>query len=279
MDAFTDPKVEVIVWVACSQIGKTETFINNVIGYYIQHDPSPIMVVQPNYDMAKAWSQNRFDLMLQDTPVLRGLVKEPRTKGAKNTVKNKVFPDGQLIISSSKSPSSLSMYPIRILLFDEVGRYDASARSEGDPIALGKKRTTTYFDRKIGMTSSPTIKNRCRITQEYELTDQRQFQVPCPMCNQRQELRFGGKDKEYGLKWESGKPHTVFYLCIHCQGKIYQYDKQRMLTLGDWVATQPFNGRAGFRINELYSPWVSWQELIENFLIAKKTSGNTKGFC
>jgi len=46
MDAFSDPDVEEVVIMACTQIGKTEC-LNNVVGFFIEHDPSPIMVVQP----------------------------------------------------------------------------------------------------------------------------------------------------------------------------------------------------------------------------------------
>ena len=41
---------------------------------------------------------------------------------------------------------------------DEVDRFPTSAGTEGDPVALAKKRTTTFWNRKISMTSTPTVK-------------------------------------------------------------------------------------------------------------------------
>ena len=41
MDAFSDPQYSEIVVMSGSQIGKTE-IINNIIGYFISHDPAPI---------------------------------------------------------------------------------------------------------------------------------------------------------------------------------------------------------------------------------------------
>ena len=46
MDAVNDPSIETIVVMSGAQIGKTEMLLN-VRGYYIAHDPSPILILQP----------------------------------------------------------------------------------------------------------------------------------------------------------------------------------------------------------------------------------------
>ena len=56
-----------------------------------------------------------------------------------------------LTIVHASSASALAQRPIKFLLFDEVSRFPVSARgraavSEGDPIALGRIRQTTYGD-------------------------------------------------------------------------------------------------------------------------------------
>ena len=63
MDAFSDPKVEQVVIMSGSQLGKTEILLN-VLGYHIALDPSPIMIIQPTLSMAGSFSKNRI------TPVL-----------------------------------------------------------------------------------------------------------------------------------------------------------------------------------------------------------------
>ena len=136
MDAFTDPKITEIVLMASSQIGKTESFINNPIGYYIHQDPSSILMVQPILELARAYSKDRFMPMLRDTPVLKGLVHEPRAKDSSNTILHKVFPGGYITMAGANSAASLAMRPIRILLCDEVDKYPKSAGAEGDPISL-----------------------------------------------------------------------------------------------------------------------------------------------
>ena len=44
-----------------------------------------------------------------------------------------------------------------------------------------------------------------------------------------------------------------------------------MIRNGRWVIARPWiKHTAGFHINELYSPWSSWKNIVENFLEAKK---------
>src|SRR4051812_1949712 len=52
MDAVSDPSVHTVVVMSSAQVGKTEVLLNTV-GYYIDQDPSPILVVQPTLEMAE----------------------------------------------------------------------------------------------------------------------------------------------------------------------------------------------------------------------------------
>ena len=71
MDAFNDPEVEDVVFMSSAQVGKTEV-LNNVVGYYIDFDPCPILVVQPNEKpMGEAWSKDRLAPRIRDTPSIR----------------------------------------------------------------------------------------------------------------------------------------------------------------------------------------------------------------
>ena len=68
-------------------------------------------------------------------------------------------------------------------LADETDRYESSAGAEGDPISLATKRTTTFWNKKIYMCSTPTIKGLSRIETAFEESDKRYYHVPCPECN------------------------------------------------------------------------------------------------
>ena len=56
MDAFSDPKVDTVVMMCSAQMGKSE-MLNNLIGFHIDQDPSPIMMVQPRESDAKKLQQ------------------------------------------------------------------------------------------------------------------------------------------------------------------------------------------------------------------------------
>jgi len=263
MDAVNDHRISTIVFMKSAQVGATE-ILNNIVGYYIDQDPSPTLVLQPTLAMAQAWSKDRLANMIRDCDSLRKKVKDPRSKDSGNTVLSKKFPGGNINIVGSNSASGLASRPIRILLCDEVDRYEASAGAEGDPISLAMKRTTTFWNRKIFITSTPTIKGMSRIDIAFEESDKRYFHVPCPNCNKKQRLVWEQ------IVWEKSKPETAQYICIHCESAIDENKKQWMLLKGEWIATKPTKKVAGFHISELYSPWRTWKEMAIDFYEVKK---------
>jgi len=120
MDAISDMKVEKVVIVTGAQMGKTNAGIMNPIGYYITHDPCPIMVVQPTITMGKTFSGKRLAPMIRDTPCLRGKIAAEKSRSPDNKILEKNFPGGYIVIAGANSAPSLKSRPVRILLFDEV---------------------------------------------------------------------------------------------------------------------------------------------------------------
>src|SRR5512132_3841507 len=53
-----------------SQVGATESG-GNWIGYVIHHAPGPMLAVQPSVELAKRFSQQRIDPLIEESPVLR----------------------------------------------------------------------------------------------------------------------------------------------------------------------------------------------------------------
>ena len=147
MDAINDARCEEVIIMSSAQVGKTELILN-IIGYYIDYDPSPILVLQPTRDMAETFSKDRLAPMLRDTPALKGKVKDARSRDSGNTILHKTFPGGHITMVGANSAAGLASRPIKIVLMDEVDRYPASAGTEGDPIKLAEKRTTTFWNRK-----------------------------------------------------------------------------------------------------------------------------------
>ena len=263
MDALSDPEIRRVVFMTSSQIGKT-TILENIIGYYIHHEPAPILVVQPTLAMAQSFSKDRLAPMIRDCPSLKGLIKDPRTRFAENTTLHKKFDGGHISIVGSNSPSSLASRPIKILLVDELDRFELSAGGEGDPLNLAIKRTTTFWDRKIFICSTPTIKGISRIEAEYELGDQRKFEVPCPECEEYQVLKW------QNVIFDKENLEASHYCCEHCQARWNDSQRWQAIKKGHWQATKDFTGVASFHLSELYSSWTRLSDTVRNFLEAKK---------
>ena len=104
MDAISDPTVTRVVVAKGSQVGYTEC-LGNIIGFHIDQDPAPILVVQPTVEMAEAWSKDRLAPMIRDTPCLAGKVQSPLTRDSGNTLRQKVFTGGRLAIVGANSPA------------------------------------------------------------------------------------------------------------------------------------------------------------------------------
>ncbi|MGC8761512.1 MAG: terminase gpA endonuclease subunit [Bryobacteraceae bacterium] len=237
--------------------------VNSFIGYIIDRDPGPVLVVLPRVEDGEAWSKDRLAPMLRDTPCLRGKVADVRSRDSNNRILHKRFPGGSITIAGANSPAGLAMRPIRYVLLDEVDRYPASAGSEGDPVALAVKRSSTWWNRKIFLASSPTAKGASRIESWWLRSNQSSFWAPCPECGEYQVLTWEQ------LEWPEGQPDLARYRCEHCQALIAPHRKPWMLARGEWRAANPKSKIAGFWINQLYSPWKEWPETAVESLEAK----------
>ena len=107
-DAISNPRIHTIVGMTSAQVGKTETFLNNPVGYFIAQDPSPILVIQPTLEMAQTWSKDRFAPMLRDSPALKDLVQDPRARSSNNTILHKTFAGGHITMAGANSASTLA---------------------------------------------------------------------------------------------------------------------------------------------------------------------------
>ncbi len=283
MDAPLDPTIEETTYKTSSRVGKTEC-LNNIIGYHIDVDPCPIMMVQPNIDDGQKWSIDQFSTMVRDTPALVGKVVDRKSRDKNATILHKTFLGGYLTIVGANAPSGLARSAIRLLLLDEVDRYPASAGVEGDPVKLAEKRTITFWNRKIIRTSTPTVEGVSRIDKSWEASDQRFYFVPCPICKHDQILIFGPRSKyahmsKGMLKYDEKNLSWIYYECGNCKKPIKETYKLSMIRSGFWQQTKPqVRGHAGFHINELYSPFSSWDRIVKDWLESNKYRDTLKVF-
>jgi phage terminase large subunit GpA-like protein len=279
MDAFTDPYVEEITVMAASQVGKTEGMFN-MLGYVMDQDPGPTLVVLPRENDAKSVSYNRVLPMIHGSPALRD-----RMPVKLDDITKLEYRMDRMILffAGSNSPADLASRPIRYLFLDEIDKYPRFSGREADPIKLATERQKTFWNKKTVKVSTPTTRDGY-IYREFESSDQRRFFVPCPHCGGYQILVFGQ------VKWPENEKSAekirnerlAWYECEHCRKRIDDYQKQQMLTHGRWVPRdceineqgEIWGGEIkskhrGFWINSLYSPWLTWSDIAAEFLKSK----------
>lgn len=260
-----------------SQVGKTNIADNTILVRSCLN-PGPMMLVSHRVEDAKDYSKTRLRSMIDASPVLRKVFADENRRNSGSTLLFKKIVGGFLKLCGANSPAGLASRSIRDLILDEKDRYNASAGKEGAPDALAKKRTATFYNRKIINISSPGIKNHSLIEADYLRSDMREYYVRCPHCDTQIVL------KHEQLKCENEDPETTVYLCQSCTAIIDEADKPKIslhMKLGgtaEWIPSRPFAGHAGFKLTEMYSPWRKWKEIMKDFIEAKNDAEKMKVF-
>jgi phage terminase large subunit GpA-like protein len=297
-----------------ARIGGTETGLN-LFGAVVDRDPCPVLIVLPTLDEAAKYNRVKLQPAIDATPSLRAKVSETKSRSDEgSTAGFKRFPGGYCVLTGANSSAGLQMIGARVLIFEEVSEFPTEAGERGEPIALARKRALDWTD--IGIkelhNSTPGLKlagddpRACRITKEYEQSDQRRRYVPCPQCGAWQTLEFAN------LKWNSdARPHGAYFLCASGAGCVIEpRHKPAMLARGVWIKTyrdaDPDNpappacfpaqdlarwlaargpqtpmGRfdaAGFDIWQAYASQVNWEATVAEYLEARQPGGDMKTF-
>lgn len=277
MDVLKDYEVEEAAFVKPTQIGGTES-LQNMLGYVIDNDPAPTMIIYPTDKLAESVSENRLIPMIKASPSLQKRFREHASSKLELQ-----FDNLYISLCGANSPSSLASKPIRYLFMDEVDKYPAASRKEADPISLARERTKTFSNRKIFMCSTPTLRTgpiwRALETADKEL----HYFVPCPHCGAAVELKFAQ------LRWPKQEGMTIkeraeqaCYVCQACGAVISDADKTQMLRRGSWRPVRDHAGTAStkiaFWLNTLYSPFVRFSEVAEEFMHAQDDPERLQNF-
>ena len=269
-DCVTDSITKSITIMSSAQVGKTELLLN-ILGRYMHLDPCPILFVQPTVDDAKSFSKERVEPMLRDTKILKTLV-DKVNKRETGTVQEKMFPGGYVRFVGANSPSGLASRPIKITLLDEVDRFPLSAKKEGDPVKLAERRTNNFYDSKKIRVSTPTDDATSKIQLLYLAGSQEEWSLPCPYCGEYQALEFEQ------LKYQDlVEPE---FECKFCGESAVESEwKKCGQTNGKWIAKFPKEKEnRSFHLNALASPWISWKEIIAEYLNVKDDDFQYKTF-
>lgn len=263
-DLSIDSGVEVIIFMKGSQLGATEIG-NNWIGYIIDRYPSNILYVMPTLETLKRNVKIRINPLLDDTLCLRHKVSVPRSRDGSNTMFNKEFNGGTLIMTGANSAVGFKSLPARFIFLDEVEDYADDIDGQGDPVDLAYARTRTFDrKRKIYIPSSPKTKGRSKIESLFLSGDQNHCHVPCPECNKFQPLIFEM------IKYEDDDPKTAMYCCEFCGVLFPNSAKEIILKQCKWIPQGKTSEKnlKSYHLSSLYSPvgWYSWNNIIRDWI-------------
>ena len=266
-----------VVVIKGTQIGATEAS-SNLIGYFIHHAPCPIGFWQPTDNLAEKHAKQKLWKMREESPVLKERVADRRSKDGASTIREWSFPGGTLSIAGSNSSASFRSSSYKVVILDDIDGFADDVEGEGSPIDLAINRADSFPDRKIYINSTPTVKGVSHIEAEYEVTDQREYYVPCPECDFMQTLVWSNIIFEKDGISIIGEAQ---YKCCNCGSLISENKKTYMLSRGKWRPKYPDRRHKGYKIPSLLSPlgWVSWTDIAEEFLKAtdKARKGDKRG--
>lgn len=248
MDAVHEPSVRKIAVMKAAQVGGSEA-IGNIIGFCIEHDPAPIVLVQPSDKVAEEYSKERLADMIRSTPALAAAVDE-----TESTLTLKMFPGGFLVLGGANSPNTFARRAARLAIGDDVDRFPAVVGQEGDPVDLLEKRTATFDNGLTIYVSTPTLKHG-RIDTLFERSDQRRYHVRCPRCGRRDWMTWADV-AHFRVGFNERDPSTARLECPSeehggCGSHLDEIDRRRMVAAGEWVATVEIpkeSGLAGFHL-------------------------------
>lgn len=269
LNMFADPNVEQITLMWGAQLGKTQ-LINCALGYFIAHEPASQMMMQPSQGDLNTWLETKFNPMVDGNESLKSRIAKPRSREGVNNQTMKSYFGGFLLFSWSGSARTMRGRSAPKIYCDEVDGYERTA--EGHPVSLLWQRAATFGDqRKLMVTSTPTIKGASFVEKSFEAGDMRRYYVPCIHCNSKILFKWSQ------VMWDKDAdgnhlPETAHYCCQECGGIITDTDKRVMLRDGEWVAEKPFSGHVSYHLSELYSSFRRWRDIVRSFLEKKATN-------
>ncbi|WP_346778964.1 terminase gpA endonuclease subunit [Burkholderia sp. Ac-20384] len=278
-EALDDPTVQKVVCMKSAQVAWTDGVLLNYIGKRIDVDPCPMIIMFPKEKTAKKFNLEKFEPMVEVTPRLSAKLPVHAARDKNNLWDHKTFPRGFLKFITSNAPDDVKSTPAPVVAVEEPDDANTNVREQGDSITLLEERNKSYSDRrrKMILGGTPTVDGLSRIQQGYAASDQRVYLVPCPDCDEEHELAWENVTWSEGAEvahevYGRAQPESARYTCPHCGSLWDDATRIRAVRRGRWVATAPFHGVAGFRINELVSPFPgsNMASLVKKWLTADK---------
>ena len=296
MNSMGNDRIRTVNLIKSARVGYTKMLLG-VEAYFIEHKSRNSLLFQPTDSAAEDFMKSHVEPTIRDVPVLLELAPWFGRKHRDNTLTLKRFSSGVgFWCLGGAAAKNYREKSVDVVCYDELSSFEPDVEKEGSPTLLGDKRIEGSVWPKSIRGSTPKIKGFCQIEKAAnESAHFMRFYVPCPHCGEAQYLKFGDDATTFGLKWEKGKPETVYYLCEHngCvirQSELDQIDGRWICdNTGMWTRDGLTFYSAGdeeippprsisYHIWTAYSPFTTWVQIVYDWLDALKDPNGVKTF-
>ncbi|EJJ9404351.1 phage terminase large subunit family protein [Escherichia coli] len=296
MNSMGNDRIRTVNLIKSARVGYTKMLLG-VEAYFIEHKSRNSLLFQPTDSAAEDFMKSHVEPTIRDVPVLLELAPWFGRKHRDNTLTLKRFSSGVgFWCLGGAAAKNYREKSVDVVCYDELSSFEPDVEKEGSPTLLGDKRIEGSVWPKSIRGSTPKIKGFCQIEKAAnESAHFMRFYVPCPHCGEAQYLKFGDDATTFGLKWEKGKPETVYYLCEHNGCVIRQSELDH--TDGRWICDNtgmwtrdgltfysagdeeiPPPRSISYHIWTAYSPFTTWVQIVYDWLDALKDPNGVKTF-
>jgi len=268
LDIIKNPRIRKVVLQSSAQLLKT-TIMLNACMFFMFNDNSNMAFASSTGKEVKLMKSGKFDNVISRSEVLNQIVTDKNNKNFANNADQTQMIDGSFIYwLNLNAASTLRGKTIKRLFLDEVSNVESDGE-EGNPLRLAEQRASTFTDGLVMVASTPKLKDDL-ICNEYLLSDQRRYFVPCPHCEHEHTLewenvRFNWRQINGGRRAMPDEDTATLH-CPKCDGEISEAQRIRMVKQGRWIATNPeVKEIAGFQISRLYSPITTIRKLVAGY--------------
>lgn len=274
-----------------AQQGYTDGVLANAIGYVCQCLRQPQMTLFAKEGAARDFAVEKLEPMIEASPALAAII-DVTSRARGERALHRSYPGGFLKLVGGRSPSNVKSTPLPFVAVEEPDDTDRDLRGQGGAITLARERTKSYAPNSLILIGgTPTIKGLSIVEDVVLKSDQRHYHVPCHECDQAEPLRWEQVTYLSDVNinhpvYGHALPDTARYACPHCGALWTDAERVRNVARADelalagetgvgWVAHGAFDGRAGFYLNELLSPFVASRlpALVRKYLEAQHQLG------
>lgn len=227
MRACSDPTVRQVTAMKGSQLGFTDALVFNRLGWAIDNDPGPDLIIMPNDRLARQTVKKRLKPSIKASPTLWAKFSSGKAESSMDVL---VFTTMDVTLCGSNSATNLRSTPYRRVTIDDFDLCEPSTYEEGTQRTGAFEALSTL----ITCVGTPSFSER-GIHSQYLDGDRRRYLCPCPHCGVYAEWRFDNLTWSGGLTADPGVVlESAFMRCVTCGGRTENHHKPWCLSWGCW---------------------------------------------